>query len=84
MIKNVWKLAICLNTFTMKNPMRKRKIQTFPVTKKTLKEENRSKVTTKVKRKREMKFKRKLKKEKMKKSKMNLFSKEMKLLTALL
>ena len=68
----------------MKKPMRKRKIQTFPVKKKTLKEENRSKGTTKVKRKREMKVKRKLKKEKMKKSKMNLFSKEMKQLTALL
>ena len=83
MIKKVWKLIICLNTFTMKKPMRKRKIQTFRLTKKTLKEENRSKVTTKVKRKREKKVRGNLETGRMKKFKINLFSKEMEPLTAL-
>ena len=78
MIKKVWKLTICLNTFKMKKPMRKGKTQTSPIIEKTLKEESRSKVATKVKIKRKRKVKEKLKTEKMKKLKRNIFSKEMK------
>ena len=76
--KKVWKLTIGLNTSKMKKPMKKWKKQTFPVIEKTLKEEIRSYVATKVKIKREKKVKEKRKTEKMKKFKRNLFSKEMK------